>query len=83
MSRTMAESGAQIQTAGTRRRKRASKNFSGVAFSALKAMTKPLMTKNTCTPTQPEPANAISGWGGMPPVARAEMPSGKAQTQKP
>ena len=44
MSRTIAVTGAQIQTAGTSRLKRASKNFSGVAFSALKAMTKPLMT---------------------------------------
>ncbi|MGX9118666.1 hypothetical protein ACWTU6_18660 [Mesorhizobium sp. BHbsci] len=42
--------GAQIQTAGASRLTLASKNRKAVEFSALKAMTKPLMTKNTCTP---------------------------------
>ena len=77
-------SGAQIQTAGASRFTLASKKRRGVDFSALKAMTKPLMTKNIWTPTQPDSTHApISGCGAMPPVARAETPSGKAHTQKP
>ena len=66
-----------IQTAGASRLTLASKNRNGVDFSALKAMTKPLMTKKISTPTQPDPTQApISACGGTPPVACAEMPSG-------
>ncbi|WP_244482911.1 hypothetical protein [Mesorhizobium sp. Root102] len=84
---TTAVTGAQIHTAGASRFTLASKNRKGVDLSALKAMTKPLMTKKIWTPSRIRPRRLLPVAGEYrpwrAPKRRPDTPTPRSHSGKP